>query len=214
MRKQSDVGRIYGMKYSWKGHKDRNRHKNRIKRSGQARLVYVKDIKLQHPHHVNLLGPGDRNKWQAPTRTACKAFEENLPTPARHQGLTTPGSIINSASHNILPVPDMQEIMCVPNWPTQPSEITPQMRWQTQHLRQHPINRLPTFEYPTHIPGLYFLCLHMHCCGVFLTSYNSMHPSNTACSPTPSFVLSSNNCTLRYCDVLEILTDKYQNEWT
>ena len=32
------------MKYSWKGHKDRNRHKNRIKRSEQARLVYVKDI--------------------------------------------------------------------------------------------------------------------------------------------------------------------------
>ena len=38
------VGRIYGMKYSWKGHKDRNRYKNRIKRSGQARLVYVTDI--------------------------------------------------------------------------------------------------------------------------------------------------------------------------
>ena len=32
------------MKYSLKGHKDRNRHKNKIKRSGQARLVYVKDI--------------------------------------------------------------------------------------------------------------------------------------------------------------------------
>ena len=35
------VGRIYGMKYCLKDHKDRNRHKNRIKRSGQARLVYV-----------------------------------------------------------------------------------------------------------------------------------------------------------------------------
>ena len=32
MRKRTVVGRIYGMKYSWKGHKDRNRHKNRIKR--------------------------------------------------------------------------------------------------------------------------------------------------------------------------------------
>ena len=30
------------MKYSWKGHKDGNRHKNRIKRSGQAGLVHVK----------------------------------------------------------------------------------------------------------------------------------------------------------------------------
>ena len=32
------------MKYSWKNNKDRNRHKKRIKRSGQARLVSVKDI--------------------------------------------------------------------------------------------------------------------------------------------------------------------------
>ena len=31
------------MKYSRKDHKGRNRHKNRIKRSGLARLVYVKD---------------------------------------------------------------------------------------------------------------------------------------------------------------------------
>ena len=38
------MGRIYGMKNSWKGHKDRNRHKNKIKRSGQARLVYVFNI--------------------------------------------------------------------------------------------------------------------------------------------------------------------------
>ena len=30
MRKRRVVGRIYGMKYSLKGHKDRNRHKNRI----------------------------------------------------------------------------------------------------------------------------------------------------------------------------------------
>ena len=43
MRKWGVVGRIYGMKYRWKGHKDRNRHKNRMKRSGQARLVYVKN---------------------------------------------------------------------------------------------------------------------------------------------------------------------------
>ena len=39
MRKRTVVGRLYGMKYSRKGHKDRNRHKNRIKRSGRARLV-------------------------------------------------------------------------------------------------------------------------------------------------------------------------------
>ena len=32
-----------------KGHKDRNRHKNRLKRSGQARLVYVTDINRNTP---------------------------------------------------------------------------------------------------------------------------------------------------------------------
>ena len=35
VREQRVVGRIYGMKYSSKGHKDRNRHKNRIKRVGK-----------------------------------------------------------------------------------------------------------------------------------------------------------------------------------
>ena len=45
VRKQRVVGRIHGMKYSSKGHKDRKRLKNRIKkRSGQARLVNVKDV--------------------------------------------------------------------------------------------------------------------------------------------------------------------------
>ena len=43
------VRRIYGMKYSWKGHKDKNRHKNIIKRSGQAQLVYVFDINRNIP---------------------------------------------------------------------------------------------------------------------------------------------------------------------
>ena len=50
VRKRRAVGRMIGMKYSGKGHKDRNRHKNRIeKRSGQARLVYVKDINRNIP---------------------------------------------------------------------------------------------------------------------------------------------------------------------
>ena len=58
MRKRRVVGRIYGMKCSSKGHKDRNRNKDRIKRSRKALLVYVKDIcqrhKPQHPHHVKV----------------------------------------------------------------------------------------------------------------------------------------------------------------
>ena len=49
MRKRKLVGRIYGMKYSWKHHKDRNRRKNRIKRSGQARWVYISDINRNIP---------------------------------------------------------------------------------------------------------------------------------------------------------------------
>ena len=58
VRKRRVVGRIYGMKYSWKGHKERNRHKNRIKRSGQARLVYVFDINqpsLPNPFYSGLV---------------------------------------------------------------------------------------------------------------------------------------------------------------
>ena len=49
MRTQRIVGRINGMKHSWKGHKDRNRHKYRINRSGQARLVHVKDMNRSIP---------------------------------------------------------------------------------------------------------------------------------------------------------------------
>ena len=48
-RKRRVLGGIYGMKYSLKGHKDRNRHKNRIKRSRQARLVHVKNINRNIP---------------------------------------------------------------------------------------------------------------------------------------------------------------------
>ena len=51
MRKRRVVGRLYGTKYSWQGHKARNRHKNKIKRSRQGRLVYVRHKPWQ-PHHV------------------------------------------------------------------------------------------------------------------------------------------------------------------
>ena len=37
------------MKYSWKGHKDRNRQKNRIKRAGQARLLHIKNMNATSP---------------------------------------------------------------------------------------------------------------------------------------------------------------------
>ena len=41
IEKRRVVGRIYAIKYSRKGHRDRNRYKNRIKKSGQVRLVYA-----------------------------------------------------------------------------------------------------------------------------------------------------------------------------
>ena len=37
------------MKYSWEGYKDRNRHKNIIKWSGQAWLAFVKNISRNIP---------------------------------------------------------------------------------------------------------------------------------------------------------------------
>ena len=65
MRKRRVVGRIYGMEYSWKGHTDRNRHKNRIKRSRQARLVYVTDINRNIPTTWRWTrgDPANRSTW-------------------------------------------------------------------------------------------------------------------------------------------------------
>ena len=54
------------MKYRWKGNKDRNRHKNRIKRSGQAQLVYVKDVNHNIP-----------TTWRWACRDWCIEFEKN-----------------------------------------------------------------------------------------------------------------------------------------
>ena len=48
---ESFVERIYKMKYSRKGHKDRKRHKNGIKRSRQARFVYVIGQSHHHSEH-------------------------------------------------------------------------------------------------------------------------------------------------------------------
>ena len=49
MKKRRVVGRMYGIKYNWKGHKCRNKHKNRMTRSGQARLLHVFDINRNIP---------------------------------------------------------------------------------------------------------------------------------------------------------------------
>ena len=47
MRIRGVVGRIYGMRYRWKGHKRETQEQS--KRSGQARLVYVRDTNLNIP---------------------------------------------------------------------------------------------------------------------------------------------------------------------
>ena len=60
MRKRS-CRRIHGLQYSWKGHKDRNRHKNRIKRSGQAWLSYLFDIN----HNIPTTRRWARGDWEA-----------------------------------------------------------------------------------------------------------------------------------------------------
>ena len=69
MRKRRVVGRIYEMKYSWKGHNDRNRHKKRITRSGAARLVYVIEINRNIPTTWRW-DRGDEN-WATSTFTQC-----------------------------------------------------------------------------------------------------------------------------------------------
>ena len=46
------VRRIYGMKYSWKGHKDRNSHKNRTKKEWASSDCLCQKYKQQHPHHM------------------------------------------------------------------------------------------------------------------------------------------------------------------
>ena len=62
MRKRRVVGRIYGMKYSRKGYKDRNRHKNRIKKECASSVGLCQKHKPQHPHHVKVSPRGLNSK--------------------------------------------------------------------------------------------------------------------------------------------------------
>ena len=62
------------MKYSRKGHKDRNRLKNRIKkeRASPAGLYKKKTHKPQHPHHVKVNPAGTRKKQQTSNTMSVK----------------------------------------------------------------------------------------------------------------------------------------------
>ena len=54
MRKRRVVGGIHGKKYSWIGHEDRNRHKNRTERMWASSAGLCQKHKPQHPHHLKV----------------------------------------------------------------------------------------------------------------------------------------------------------------
>ena len=54
VRKQRIVERIYGMKYSWKGHKARNRRKNRINKERASSVSLCQGHIPQHPNSVKV----------------------------------------------------------------------------------------------------------------------------------------------------------------
>ena len=88
MRKRRVVGRIYGVKYSWHGHKDRNRHKNRIKRSGQARLDYVENINHNIPTTERFKIYKRDGKQQGPLETG-PGVADSATTRARNRYIRT-----------------------------------------------------------------------------------------------------------------------------
>ena len=52
MRKRRVVRSIYKMKYSWKGHKDRNKTQEQNKKEWASSVNLPQRHNLQHPHHV------------------------------------------------------------------------------------------------------------------------------------------------------------------
>ena len=73
VRKRRVVGRIYGMKYSWKGHEDRNRHKNRIKRVGMLGWCMS-----EHPHHEKVCPWGSLSKEYTTTPSPIKSNYQQI----------------------------------------------------------------------------------------------------------------------------------------
>ena len=73
MGKRRVVGRIYGMKYCGKGHKDRNRHKNRIKRVGMLGWCMS-----EHPHHEKVCPWGSLSKEYTTAPSPVKSIINKL----------------------------------------------------------------------------------------------------------------------------------------
>ena len=81
MRKRRVVGRIYRMKYSWKGHKDtRNRRKNRKKKEWASSVGLYQKCKPQRPHHVTVSPRGPQNKafWKLTHGTMGTSHLQNI----------------------------------------------------------------------------------------------------------------------------------------
>ena len=79
MRKRRAVGRIYGMKYSWKGHIDRNRHKHK-KKVRASSVGLCQKHKPQRPYHVNVSPCGPQNKafWKLTHGTMSVSHVQNI----------------------------------------------------------------------------------------------------------------------------------------
>ena len=69
------------MKYNRKGHKDRNRHKNEIKRSGQAPLVYVKALAATSPARELKVCP-----WGRPARRGLITADGSMMLKLKRRG--------------------------------------------------------------------------------------------------------------------------------
>ena len=63
------------MKYCGKGHKDRNRHKNRIKRVGMLGLSLCVS---EHPHHEKVCSWGSLSKEYTTTPSPVKSIINKL----------------------------------------------------------------------------------------------------------------------------------------
>ena len=68
------------MKYSWKGRKDRNRHKNRKKEWASKWVGLCQKPKPRRPHHVKVSPRGSQNKtfWKATHRTMSMTRLQNI----------------------------------------------------------------------------------------------------------------------------------------
>ena len=94
--------RIYEMKYSWTGHKNTNRHKSRIKRSGQTRLVYVVDVNRNAQTQYNTVKLSQRRSNMA------VPMHRDM---AREKAVNSKGHDNRHKSHLLFLSPDMTVVV-------------------------------------------------------------------------------------------------------